>query len=141
MMTSSRPYLIRAIYQWIVDNGVTPHMLVAADYPGTIVPREFVEESRIVLNIHPDAVRDLHMGDEYIMFSGRFAGAPMSLEIPVPAVMALYARENGQGMVFEETLPVPDPSSPDDSPETNNPGDSPAPRPKKSSRPALKVVK
>ena len=104
-MTSNRPYLIRAIYQWIVDNGLTPHLLVSAEYPGTIVPEQFIEDSRIVLNIHPDAVRDLELGDEYIMFSGRFGGAPMHIEVPMNASMALYARENGQGMVFEDSLP------------------------------------
>ncbi|MGV6859231.1 MAG: ClpXP protease specificity-enhancing factor [bacterium] len=138
-MSSSRPYLVRAIYQWIVDNGVTPHLLVAADYPGTVVPREFVEESRIVLNIHPNAVRDLHMGDDFIMFSGRFAGSPMDLEIPVPAVMALYAKENGQGMVFEDNLPEPEPPSSDDK-GSDDRGQTPDSE-KKAGRPSLRLVK
>ncbi len=136
MMTSNRPYLVRAIYQWIVDNGLTPHLLVAADYPGAIVPRHFVEDSRIVLNIHPDAVRDLALGDEFIMFSGRFGGVSMTLEVPVAATMALYARENGQGMVFEETLPELDPSDGRGAPDTSSKDAKP-----KSGRPTLTVVK
>ncbi len=101
-MTSSRPYLIRAMYDWIVDNGMTPHLLVNAEMEGVVVPRQYVDDGRIILNIAPAAVGSLSLGNDCIGFSARFGGAPMEVTLPVPAVMAIYARENGQGMMFSE---------------------------------------
>ena len=101
-MTSSRAYLIRAIYQWIVDNGATPHLLVDAEYFGVEVPREYVENGKIILNVGPMAAHGLKLGDELIEFSARFSGKSLSVSAPVQAVLAIYARENGQGMVFNE---------------------------------------
>lgn len=101
-MTSSRPYLIRAIYQWIVDNGATPHLLVDAGMGGVRVPREFVENNKIILNIGPMAVHGLTLGNEQVDFSARFSGKSRQVYVPVQAVLAIYARENGQGMVFNE---------------------------------------
>ena len=127
-MTSNRPYLIRAIWQWISDNGLTPYLLVNADAEQVEVPPQFVEEGRIVLNISATAVRDLEMGNDFVSFNARFSGTPMNVLVPVSAVLGIYARENGQGMLFpEEENSTPPPDKPDDQP----------PR----GRPALKVVK
>jgi stringent starvation protein B len=101
-MTSSRPYLVRAIYQWIVDNGLTPHLLVDASNDDVMVPADYVEGGRIVMNIAPMAVQGLTLGNEEVTFSARFGGKPMSVQIPVQRVMAIYTRENGQGMMFAE---------------------------------------
>lgn len=101
-MTSSRPYLIRAIYQWIVDNGMTPHLLAKASVTGCKVPARFIQENKIVLNIAPMAVGGLLLGDDAIAFSARFSGVSESIHVPIKAVEAIYARENGQGMMFTE---------------------------------------
>ena len=103
-MTSSRPHLLRAVYEWIVDNGMTPQLVVNATVAGVEVPRQFVIEDKIVLNIHPAAVRDLDLGKQSISFSARFSGAPFQIFIPVGAVTAVYAKENGKGIVFNEEL-------------------------------------
>ena len=122
-MTSSRPYLIRALYQWIVDNGMTPYILVDAETPGAIVPRDFVQDGKIVLNIAPMAVQALILADDIITFNARFSGESMDLSIPVGHVLAVYAKENGQGMMFgDESDGSPDPSSPkDDNSKTKKP--------------------
>ncbi len=116
-MTSSRPYLIRALYQWIVDNGVTPYILVDALIEGVDVPPQYVQDNKIVLNIAPMAVQGLTLGDDVITFSARFSGESVNLLVPTEAVMAIYARENGQGMMFNEepTSPEPPDSTPPDS--------------------------
>lgn len=101
-MTSTRPYLLRAIYEWIVDNGLTPHLLVHADHDQVMVPRQFVDNGVIVLNVSPSAVRDLHLGNEAVEFNARFAGQPQHVYAPIGAVQAIYARENGQGIVLGE---------------------------------------
>lgn len=114
-MTPSRPYLIRALYQWIVDNQMTPHILVDAEHPRTEVPRQFVENGKIVLNIGPSAVQGLVTDNEAVSFSARFSGHAMQIYVPATAVLALYARENGRGMVFsEDGDEPPDPEAPDD---------------------------
>ena len=125
-MTPNRPYLIRAMYDWICDNGLTPHLAVDAHYPGTQVPQEFVQNGQIVLNLAPRAVQGLVAGNEDIIFSARFGGIPRHLVVPVGAVLAIYARENGQGMAF----------SPDEIPPTE-----PDPTPDDDARPTLRVVK
>lgn len=101
-MTSTRPYLLRAIYDWIVDNNMTPHLLVVADHPQAEVPQQFVEDGRIVLNVSPQAVRDLDLGNEFISFNARFAGTPQDVFVPVEGVEAIYSRENGQGIFLGE---------------------------------------
>jgi stringent starvation protein B len=101
-MTSSRPYLVRAVYEWITDNSLTPYLLVNAQIPGAQVPSQYVEDGKIVLNLSPTAIRALQLGNEWIEFDTRFSGTQMHVVVPVPAVMAIYARENGQGMVFSE---------------------------------------
>ena len=100
-MNSTRPYLIRALYEWIVDNDCTPHLLVTTSVPGVIVPEAFVSDQRIVLNVAPMAVRNLELGAARITFDGRFGGQSRSIDVPVGAVLAIYARENGKGMSFE----------------------------------------
>jgi stringent starvation protein B len=129
-MTSSRPYLLRAIYQWIVDNGLTPHILVNAEDEQVQVPRQYVEQGKIVLNIAPMAVHGLMLGNEDVTFNARFGGTPMDIYVPMGRVLAIYARENGQGMMFGEE------EDGDGPPPDDTGGDEPGP-----SRPHLKVVK
>ncbi|MCP4995767.1 MAG: ClpXP protease specificity-enhancing factor [Gammaproteobacteria bacterium] len=130
-MTSNRPYLIRALYEWLVDNELTPHLLVDAGKEGVTVPLQYVEDGRIVLNVMPTAVRDLQLDNEIISFSARFGGSPMEVLVPPAAVLGIYARENGQGMLFPEEEKVADDTSPDDDPEPTPPRE----------RPSLKIVK
>lgn len=101
-MTSNRPYLLRAVYQWICDNGLTPYIVVDAARPGVQVPPQAVSEGRVVLNLAPRAVASLEMGNETITFMARFGGASCAVNVPVAAVQAIYARENGQGMLLAE---------------------------------------
>ena len=101
-MNSSRPYLIRALYEWIVDNGMTPYVLINAEDEQVIVPRQFVENGKIVLNVNPSAVQNLQLGNDFLELDARFSGSPMHVLVPVMAVLAIYARENGKGMVFNE---------------------------------------
>ena len=99
-MTSTRPYLIRAINEWACENNLTPHLLVNALAEGVVVPTQFVKDGQIVLNINPSAVQSIELGNEWILFSARFSGKAMNIEVPVHAVLAIYARENGQGIFF-----------------------------------------
>jgi stringent starvation protein B len=138
-MTSNRPYLIRALYEWIADNDLTPHLLVDAEQPGVVVPRAYVADGRIVLNVAAGAVHGLVLGNDAILFSARFGGQPFHVELPIAAVLGIYARENGHGMLF------PDPS-PDESDEMSAeadapPGEEPGSSDEKAKRPALRVVK
>ena len=103
---STRPYLIRALYEWCMDNGFTPYLAVVADET-VQVPREFVKDGEIVLNVSPDATSGLLLGNELIEFKARFGGVAREILVPVSRVIAIYARENGQGMAF----PVPPASS------------------------------
>jgi len=132
-MTSSRPYLVRAMYQWIADNGLTPHLLVDASVRGVQVPAEHVQDEKIILNIAPMAITGLILGDDEISFNARFSGKPMAIYVPVTAVLAVYAKENGQGMMFSEDDAATS-STDDDNPD-------PDPDPKKPGRPSLRVVK
>lgn len=136
-MTSTRPYLIRALYEWIEDNDLTPHILVDATAPGVTVPKQHVREGQIVLNINPAAVRDLRLGNDWIEFSARFGGVARAIQIPVMAVLAIYARETGHGMVFGEEPGGEEPPPPD-KPDRPDQPDQPA-RP--SRKPVLKIVK
>jgi stringent starvation protein B len=101
-MSSQRPYLLRALYEWIVDNGMTPHVLVDARVPGVRVPRHAVKDGRIVLNIADRAVAKLELGNDALRFTARFAGVSQAVLVPLPAVIAVYARETGQGMALPD---------------------------------------
>jgi stringent starvation protein B len=136
-MNSSRPYLIRALYEWIVENNCTPHLLVNSDFKGVQVPAGYASDGQIVLNISPTAVRHLDMDNQAVSFEGRFGGVPQRLYLPVAAIMAIYARENGQGMVFELEQPDIQPAGDADAVDTT-PDKEP---PKPGGRPSLKVVK
>ncbi len=100
-MTPRRPYILRAFYDWLVDNDLTPHLVVDATQPGVQVPMEFVSDGQIVLNIAPRAVGNLELGNEAISFNARFSGRPHSVIVPLYAALAIYARENGAGTMFE----------------------------------------
>ncbi len=116
-MSSNKPYLMRALYQWICDNNKTPHLMVDASYQGVKVPANTVQKGKVVLNISPTAADGLDMGDDMILFSGRFSGVSYPICVPTASVMAIYARENGQGMMFPSDDSEP-PPSPIDEPET-----------------------
>ena len=130
-MTSNRPYLLRAMYDWIVDNNLTPYLLVDAHFPGIEVPQEHVNAGRIVLNISPAACRGLHLENDKVLFTARFSGHAVQIFLHPNAVLAIYAKENGQGMEFGEA---------------DGGSDGPPPAPtgsgsKTRSKPALKLVK
>ncbi|MCY3730720.1 MAG: ClpXP protease specificity-enhancing factor [Rhodospirillaceae bacterium] len=125
--TSKRPYLLRAMHAWMSDNGLTPYIIVDAEAEGLAVPEPYVADGRIVLNVSAAATRDLIFGHQAVRFEARFGGVAHRLEVPVPAVIGIYARETGQGMIFADDQPAPD---------TDMPGGGKAP-----GRPALKVVK
>lgn len=131
-MTPSRPYIMRALYEWIVDNDCTPYVLVDATLPQVMVPEQYVKDGQIVLNVSPTAVMDLNISNEAMAFNGRFGGVATDIYVPVGAIIGIYARENGQGMVFEPEEPQPEPTPPEDEP--------PEP-PKPEGRPSLKIVK
>ena len=99
----TKPYLVRAIHEWCVDNGLTPHLLVVVG-PQTRVPMAYVKDGEIVLNLNYTATKDLHMDNEAIVFSARFGGVSQNLYVPMDAVKGIFARENGQGMFFEAAL-------------------------------------
>jgi len=136
-MTPSRPYLMRGLYEWVLDNESTPYVLVDANIIGVQVPMEYVNDGQIVLNVSPNAVRDLLISNDALSFNARFAGVTQNIYVPIVAVMAIYAKETGEGMVFGNEAGAPDPNDPP-----------PAPQPPKqekpekpSGRPSLKVVK
>lgn len=126
-MTSSRPYLIRAVHEWISDNGLTPQMLVDAEGQGVVVPSHCIRNARIVLNVSASAVRGFCIGNERVEFDARFSGVGFHVVVPVQSVLAVVARENGVGMSFPEEQSAPPPAPPG--------GES---RP---ARPTLRVVK
>lgn len=100
-LSPQRPYIARAIYEWLCDNHLTPHILVDAEYKQTHVPQQFVKDGQIVLNIAPHAVHQFHMDNDVVSFSARFGGVPQQLYIPMPALLGIYARENGAGLFFD----------------------------------------
>lgn len=101
-MKPRRPYLLRAVYEWIVDCDEVPNILVDTEVDGVVVPTEFVEDGQIVLNISPSAVRDLSLGNEFVMCSGRFAGRSFEITLPIESIRAIYCRDSGQGLAFED---------------------------------------
>jgi stringent starvation protein B len=125
-MTSLKPYLIRSIYEWIIDNNLTPHLLVDAQNNSAVLPTEFIEDGKIVLNIRPEAIQGLSLGNEEIEFNARFSGKPLHIVAPMIAVLAIYAKENGKGMIFDQE---------------DNDGDEPPPAKKPTAKPNLRIVK
>ncbi len=99
-MTSNRPYLVRAMYDWICDNGLTPYVLVDARQQGVRVPTHVIKDGQVVLNVAVRAVTDLELGNDRIRFLARFGGVSQQVDVPLHAVLAIYAQENGQGMMF-----------------------------------------
>jgi stringent starvation protein B len=142
-MRSSRPYLVRALSEWILDNHTTPYVVVDAGMPGVHVPSDYVANGQIVLNISPSAVRGLSIQNDALQFSARFGGVPMQVYVPISAVLAIYAKENGQGMVFGQEPGSPGPDGPgrddDESGSDDSPSDEGAAR--SGSKPNLKIVK
>jgi len=135
---SSRPYLVRAVHEWIVDSGLTPHLLVDADQPGLEVPPSSIQEGRVVLNVSPTAVRDLLIDSEMVTFVARFGGVSQAVTVPMPAIEAVYARENGRGMMF----PVDeDEGEADGSTDQGADGAEDGQKRDRKSKPNLKVVK
>jgi stringent starvation protein B len=139
-MTSNKPYLIKAIYEWIVDNELTPYISVDAHQPGVEVPQSYAtRDGEIVLNISPRAIADLVMNRDKISFSTRFGGIPACICLPIQSIVGIYAQENGQGMIFQVENPVnPGPvksvSSPDKLSKDKKSGD-------KTKKPSLRIVK
>jgi stringent starvation protein B len=129
-----RPYLIRALYEWLVDSGEVPHLLVDVTVAGVDVPATAVKDGRTVLNVGPDAVQGLQLGNEELVFSARFQGTPRQVRIPPLAVIAIYGRDSGQGMMF----------GPEDDPEGTDAGaddDKQSPPTDKPTKPSLKIIK
>ena len=156
-LTARRPYLLRAFYDWLLDNQLTPHLVVDINQPGVMVPLEYARDGQIVLNIAPRAVGNLELGNDEVRFNARFGGVPRQVNVPIAAVLAIYARENGAGTMFEpepayelqdnegplqnqeETvMSVIDGDRADDADPDDHPDDDPPPR---GGRPALRVVK
>lgn len=160
-LSPRRPYLLRAFYEWLLDNQLTPHLVVDVTLPGVLVPMEYARDGQIVLNIAPRAVGNLELANSDVRFNARFGGVPRQVFVPMAAVLAIYARENGAGTMFEpETIydedgeshndieqqpsdsemvmQVIDGSRPDHDEDDDGPDDEPPPR---GGRPALRVVK
>jgi stringent starvation protein B len=138
---SQQPYFLRALYEWCVDSGHTPYLTVRVDKQ-TRVPQAYVKDGQIVLNVGPSAVRNIHMDNEWVTFSARFGGMSHSIEVPVGNVVAIYARETGEGMAFESLAQAVEheaasSDAAQDTGQQNDQGDAPPPR----GRPQLKVVK
>jgi stringent starvation protein B len=131
-MSSSRPYLIRSLYEWILDNDCTPYLLVNALGDDVQVPRGHVKDGQIILNISPTAVQSLDIENDALQFKGRFAGIPFQVFVPIEAVLGIYAKENGQGMFFESESSEPQPPAPDESSSGQR---------ARSGKPSLRVVK
>jgi len=124
-MTQSRPYLLRGIYDWLIDNEQTPYLLVDAEAEGVNVPLEHVQDGKIILNISLTATRDLELSNDGVSFNARFGGKPMIVNVPIMAALALYSKENGRGMMFPEETTDDDPLSPDPTQDKDDPSQKP----------------
>lgn len=133
-MTSNQPYLLRAFYDWIIDNGLTPYIVVDANVTGVDVPQEFVQQGQIVLNISPGACVNLDMNIDSVSFQARFGGTPRLLYVPCIAISAIYARENGAGTVFVSEAEEQHKSSENESHQAEQ-------KPRPSGKPSLKIIK
>lgn len=149
-MKARRPYLLRAIHEWITDSLCTPHLVVDANAGDVEVPRQYVKDGKIVLNVSWSATANLRLGNDEVSFSGRFGGVSMSVRVPIHAVLAIYARETGQGMIFADddvdasSSPSPSTAASGEKPDAPGDGDDPGPKPTSpgdSRRARFKVVK
>lgn len=145
-LPSNKPYLLRAIYEWIVENNATPHVALFAENPDVLVPEQFVDDGKIILNISPTAAQGLVIDNDSLSFSARFGGKPFNVYAPISAVLALYASENGEGLSFDlepfDDTPPEDPSPTKmESVDTGGKKPSDSKKSQKSKRPSLKVVK
>lgn len=140
-MTSHRPYLLRALVEWIADNSMTPHLLVDATHAGVQVPAGAVKEGKVVLNIAERAVVQLHIDNHSVSFTARFGGVSFPVMVPISAVLAIYARETGQGMALPDDgyAPGPEDDGDDEPPSPDSGGSDESPGPAR--RPHLRVVK
>jgi stringent starvation protein B len=132
-----RPYLLRALHEWITDSGETPHIVVDASGEGVTVPRQYVKDGKIVLNVSFSATQALKLGNDAVAFEARFGGVSFVVDVPVRFILGIYARETGQGMIFPEGDADPDPT---DAP-PSSPSGAKGPTPVPSKRPKLQVVK
>ena len=141
-MKSRRPYLLRAMHEWITDSGCTPHIVVDANGEGVEVPRQYVRDGKIVLNLSWTATSQLRMTNDEVSFQGRFGGASMTVKLPINSVLAIYARETGQGMIFSDDDAGPTPQGPEPAPDSPPGADSERRNSGAAKqRPRLKVVK
>jgi len=140
-MTSRRPYLIRAMHEWMTDNSQTPHLMVNTTIAGVMVPPQHIQDEKIILNVSYSATQNLTINNERIEFNARFGGQPQHVTVPIQAVIGIYARETGQGMIFaeEDDLP-PEPTSSEDASKGQSSRDTTA-KPASRGRAQLKVVK
>jgi len=134
---SKRPYLIRAMHEWMGDNGHTPHIVVDASVDGVSVPKEHVKDGKIILNISETAAHNLKLTNDSVSFRARFSGVPFDVWVPMPSVLGIYARETGQGMIFSHDADTSEQKIGDSDADTDTDTDIETPR----SRPHLKVVK
>ncbi len=142
MVSSRRPYLLRAMHEWITDNQQTPHVVVDASLEGVEVPRQFVQNGKIILNVSYSATNGLTLGNDLVRFHARFGSVTHDVMVPVQAVLGIYARETGQGMIFSENDASPDPNAPGPNPPgPPGPGAKSISEPTAPKRSHLKVVK
>jgi stringent starvation protein B len=139
VLTSTKPYLVRAIFEWIVDNQCTPYIIVNAEARDVEVPRQYVQEGRIILNISENAVRDLQISNDFLEFNARFNGVATQVYTPVSAIIAIYAHENGQGMIFNEDETNQQPEPPSTDPDSDH--KKTVKRPDPHVKPVLRVIK
>lgn len=142
-MTSTKPYLIRAYYQWIVDNGCTPYLLVDAYSDGVLVPQQYVnKDGQIVLNVSPNAVIGLDIDLKAVSFNARFGGVPVDIYVPCFAILGVYAKENGRGMMFElEQPPEPPPEPPKPTRDLRSVSSSKEKPASEGGKPSLRIIK
>ena len=138
--TSTRPYLVRALHEWCTDNGFTPYVAVLVDET-VQVPREYVNNGEIVLNVSFDATSGMQLSNEFIQFKARFGGVAREIVVPMGRVIAIYAKENGQGMAFPAPAPTPAGAAVDAATASDSPPEPPVGSPSNSTRPQLKRVK
>jgi stringent starvation protein B len=132
---SRRPYLLRAMHEWISDSNQTPHIVVDASLEGVEVPRQYVQGGKIILNVSSNATSNLSLGNDVVRFRARFGAATYDVSVPIVAVLGIYARETGQGMIFSEADTPPQPPAPPSEPAPSTTGEG------KRSKPTLKVIK